>query len=100
MPSRAVVVGAELDDRMERIFEASSELIFEATSELITNYATDGVSWHNSAVAVGKALVVSGIAAMAGAAGQMTEQQIALICDEANALIADRLEQLAVAAVA
>lgn len=87
------VVGDELDARMEQIFRAASGTIYGATRELIQNYATHGVPLEYAAAAVGKAMIVNGVAAMAGSIGLVDRERVVAICDEVNALIADRLEQ-------
>ena len=86
------IVDGELDNRMEQVFEAASAAIFEATRELIASYANDGLLQEFAAAAVGKALMVNGVSAMAIAVGISDLQQILSICDDANELIACRLE--------
>lgn len=92
--SVVVVEGVELDDRMEKVFEAAGDLIFEATRELINNYANQGLTWDFAAAAVGKALVVNGVSAMASAMGNSDVPQITSLCDDVNEIIACRLEEI------
>ncbi len=101
-PRSIAVIGVELDNRMEAIFEAAGEAIYQASAKLIANYANEGVEWEHSAAACGKALVVNGISAVIASLGEMSEHDIAVLCDDVNALIAGRFlehheQQLAVA---
>jgi hypothetical protein len=93
-----IAAKGDLDNRMEAIFDSAGQAILELCRQWVNNYATEGVPLELAAAAVGKALVVNGVSAMASAMGVWDVHDVTTLCDEINGIIAVRLEELAMGA--